>query len=709
MSSFVELDSFLVYGQKLTDYHLIIEIIKPETLNKKSAYFFIFLEINNPYPKQITKIQYYIEEFKNKYYFSNLQPKELFIQTIKNWNKNKADFLNYKKTDLKLSLGLINNKDIYISAHNNNLVYDLLPLKNSFQIKQIILNSNKNEQLELFSNLLNFQLTDNEQIIFLNQNFLNYFSLTKLKQLLLSRTIEETIDILERQINIQNPQKNCGALIINFLQYGQKHEFNPTTKGTEGALNNLNFNSQKILNNSLNLNIKHKKNQNPLFKKPTNNKNKANYQKYYQQISQFILILFKKTIILFLSLFLNLFHFIFHKHIRKTLIKNSKQLALNKKQQWQQTRPLLKFVIISTGLLIFLSSIFLINLHHKKQKQLAILKLNTEIQKIIDTKTKAEAKLIYNQRNQALELIQQAKKQLNSIKNNNQTKNNLIQIEQLDDDLNILLNKIKKNTLVKSKILINLNSTFPDNKIEKIIYANKKIFAFGEHDNKLYQINPITKNIEIYEHKTWPNLKLGVIPKEEDKIVFFTSSNKLVQFIFENHEFKEGKIKFPNSNVKIIDLGIFNRKLYCLDTYNQQIYKHEQIQIGYNKGSEWIKNKIKPIAKAVNLTIDGNIYILNNNGQILKFNRGQEELFVIKNLYPQLKKPTKIYTNSKYRNIYILEPFEKRLVILNKEGNFIRQLTDEQWQKPIDFIILEKQNLVYILDEIGLIYEFNLN
>ena len=112
---------------------------------------------------------------------------------------------------------------------------------------------------------------------------------------------------------------------------------------------------------------------------------------------------------------------------------------------------------------------------------------------------------------------------------------------------------------------------------------------------------------------------------------------------------------------------MYNRKLYLVDTAHQQIYKHSLTQTGYDKGSAWVKDASVNLTNAVSIAVDGDVFVLNKNGEILKLVGGEKQAFAIVGLEPPLKAPTFIWTYNNINNLYILEPDAKRVVVTDKD------------------------------------------
>ena len=92
--------------------------------------------------------------------------------------------------------------------------------------------------------------------------------------------------------------------------------------------------------------------------------------------------------------------------------------------------------------------------------------------------------------------------------------------------------------------------------------------------------------------------------------------------------------------------------------------------------------------------------------KILHFYGGQEKAFEIQGVHPELKNPTEIWTYADSDYLYLLDPENKRIVLLDKDGNFIEQFTSSEWKKPNNMLVDEDNKVVYVLDD-NKIYKFS--
>ena len=130
---------------------------------------------------------------------------------------------------------------------------------------------------------------------------------------------------------------------------------------------------------------------------------------------------------------------------------------------------------------------------------------------------------------------------------------------------------------------------------------------------------------------------------------------------------------------------------------NKEIFKYRGAGDGFGSREIWLKDKGgADLAAAAALTVDGNIYLAAANGQIYKFFTGKNQTFEQKPIEPALANVKKIFTNADLDNLYILEDNGKRIVLMDKNGNFTRQYLFDSLDGPIkDFVI--DNGAIYLL------------
>lgn len=118
---------------------------------------------------------------------------------------------------------------------------------------------------------------------------------------------------------------------------------------------------------------------------------------------------------------------------------------------------------------------------------------------------------------------------------------------------------------------------------------------------------------------------------------------------------------------KIVDLVGFSSNAYLLDIEKGQIWKYRGIDSGLSKKSSYLKGEEYDLTEAVSFAIDGSVWVLFSNGEIVKFIRGKKDVFVLSGLDKPFAEPTKIYTDENLDNLYVLDRQNTRVVVVSKE------------------------------------------
>ncbi len=124
-----------------------------------------------------------------------------------------------------------------------------------------------------------------------------------------------------------------------------------------------------------------------------------------------------------------------------------------------------------------------------------------------------------------------------------------------------------------------------------------------------------------------------------------------------------------------LTLRTFDSNLYLLDPTANQVFKYLAEQFA-NTPDRWITQSDADLGKAVDMGIDGNIYVLHNNGQIAKYYGGEPAPFTVTKVPRPLSSAVALYTDVKEvtQYMYVADASERRIVQLDREGAFVRQL-----------------------------------
>ena len=119
-------------------------------------------------------------------------------------------------------------------------------------------------------------------------------------------------------------------------------------------------------------------------------------------------------------------------------------------------------------------------------------------------------------------------------------------------------------------------------------------------------------------------------------------------------------------------------RLYLLDPQANRVLRYVLTNAGYEgpPGDYFTTETSVNISNAVDITIDGNVYILHSDGTISKYQEGAGVPFQQSNLDEPLKTPSRIFATGYMDEdgyVYVTDAGNQRVVQFSKAGEFIRQ------------------------------------
>lgn len=155
--------------------------------------------------------------------------------------------------------------------------------------------------------------------------------------------------------------------------------------------------------------------------------------------------------------------------------------------------------------------------------------------------------------------------------------------------------------------------------------------------------------------------------------------------------------------------------LYVLDSGSGRIWRYLPTADGYSASPEpYFENDAAlDLSRAVDMAIDGNIWILYSDGTVQTFFQGRQQPLVMETPpNGPLVQPQAMYVGSEAgaaQSLYILDAGAARIVEYNKSGKYLRQLVPadaadrEKLRQARDLQVDEVEGVVYLLAAPGLL------
>lgn len=309
----------------------------------------------------------------------------------------------------------------------------------------------------------------------------------------------------------------------------------------------------------------------------------------------------------------------------------------------------------------------------------------TEMKKLADD---ANASLLYNDIAKARELTGQLTTKVNAFKTDTAHEAELSEIRK---QLTELQNKLDKRTTVnptsvatmsQSENLIVLPTVLATETNRNIISYNRSSGKVS--DNALKSSESIVSGSSIKD-------SLAVVYNGSELFAWDPTTGILSSPFGDNVPNKEsfGGLKaYP-----------VNSKVYVIDRSAKKITNFAVAPQGITNPTVSVEND--QLGIATDLAIDGNIFVMLSDGNILKFQSGKQLDFKL-SLSSPLSTHVKLYTQNDFSYLYVLDRDNKQILVLKKTGDeagsVVATYISDQFNNLKDFTVDEKNKTIFVLN-----------
>ncbi|MDP2934531.1 MAG: hypothetical protein Q8N59_02085 [bacterium] len=270
--------------------------------------------------------------------------------------------------------------------------------------------------------------------------------------------------------------------------------------------------------------------------------------------------------------------------------------------------------------------------------------------------------------------------------------------QKIKEDLNLQQNSINNVVIITNleEITDLAKSTYTFNPqgmllLENTIYLYEITSGFI---NKINLDNPASPTLVFVSSKD--TFKLGAV---RENSLFLLSNPEKIYVYGKNDNYNTYLIK-PNleNTLNIKDMTNYNNNIYFLDTAKQTILKYSPEETLLN-GSNWLKKNSDPeLGDAQSFAVDGSVFVSKANGLILEYVQGQKSREIKPQISPAINNGTKLFTNDRMKNLYALDPTNKRIISINKKDNFTVQYVSENFDSLKSFWVSDNEKTIFLLN-----------
>ncbi len=197
--------------------------------------------------------------------------------------------------------------------------------------------------------------------------------------------------------------------------------------------------------------------------------------------------------------------------------------------------------------------------------------------------------------------------------------------------------------------------------------------------DKLWLLDRQKKSLILYDQQTKkfvqkPLISLGSVKDltvEDDRLLLL--DHGIYSLIAQPGSNLVSLIKEDNINQTANLIAAFNRSIYIFSPTKDNIYHYSSDPT--QPAKPWLKAILGgDSAQVVSWAIDGTIWLSTKSGQVNHYRSGRKIDFQLTGLEKKIKGPVYLTTSSQIKQLYLLVPEQNRVIAVDKQGHFIKEV-----------------------------------
>jgi len=232
---------------------------------------------------------------------------------------------------------------------------------------------------------------------------------------------------------------------------------------------------------------------------------------------------------------------------------------------------------------------------------------------------------------------------------------------------------------------------------QKMIFFKGEVYFFSPHLQNLFRVDKNAQG-EIIE----VSQKFNLAALSDKAILFFSKPNQLT--LLKGREMFSAYLEEPYPYFSFDDFTVFRNHLYFLDKNLGEIIRYPYLgNLKWGSAKLWLAREEKKAIEARSLAVDGSIWLISHhqkNGRetLSQYRLGRLREKVVLEIFPEPKEFKKIFTSATLPYLYLLEPIQKRIVVIDKKGEIIKQFQSQKFDNLLDFGVSDDGKIIWLLN-----------
>ena len=143
-------------------------------------------------------------------------------------------------------------------------------------------------------------------------------------------------------------------------------------------------------------------------------------------------------------------------------------------------------------------------------------------------------------------------------------------------------------------------------------------------------------------------------------------------------------------------LGAYEIYLYVFNADRRNVYRYADQGEEYSEPIGWMQaTRGLDYRQVRDMAIDGDLWLTTEAGEIYQFTSGSAQDFTVVGIPNAFSSPIKIHTATDQERLYILETEKRRVVVLEKDGTFIKEVVSASLASVTDIFVSEQLGQIF--------------
>ncbi|MBI2427068.1 MAG: hypothetical protein HYV34_04435 [Candidatus Kerfeldbacteria bacterium] len=336
-----------------------------------------------------------------------------------------------------------------------------------------------------------------------------------------------------------------------------------------------------------------------------------------------------------------------------------------------------KLILLIAIALLVVFSWTIVNQGERKEQQTLRDQYNADIITAKQKVGEADAALIYENEEDARALLIEAKNLVSGIPDDEELKDEKTKVL---GDIDTRLVDVNHVVDVQPTLIADVANGFPEAALTGLGKLGSSYYSVDSRTGVLYHIASDGTVLDV-DRDLAIDGSITQILEAPSSLLLLSSTRVLAEFA-EPATFTKREILFATQDVNISSGVVYNGNLYLLDSQGKHVLKHIKTGANYGEGVQWIKDSSVDVSRGSAISVDGSMYIGTSDGKVMKLFQGNiDPDFKLSTIEPKFGAVKEIVADESVQNLYALDRENARVVVLSKDGKFVKQYRSDTFDR----------------------------